>query len=278
MDDTGNIYICDLLNYRLRKIGTSGIITTIAGTGVAGYAPDGAKADTAFIEGVADILVDGMGNIFFKDKYRIRKIASNTGVLSTLAGNGIDAYSGDGGPATAAAISTTFFTIDSVGNFYLSEGSTSRIRMINTEGKITTIAGNGMGGVDPEGVSLIAARLNSPHGIAFSPAGELYFADKSGCKIRKITNDWMSVTNTLQQADELQIFPNPARGIVEVRTVGITGKAMLSITDVRGAVVAEQKITGSGDTKINVAHCPPGIYNVRVNTSTKTITKELLIK
>ena len=104
MDSIGNIYFTDVYNYRIRKIDTAGIITTIAGTGILGFSPDGSHADTAKFDALYSIRMDKQGNLLFADNNRIRKIDS-AGMITTIAGNGIIGYSGDSGLATAAEIS-----------------------------------------------------------------------------------------------------------------------------------------------------------------------------
>jgi trimeric autotransporter adhesin len=275
VDDTGNVYICDRVNFRLRKVDTFGNISTIAGTGIMGFAVDGARADTAAINESWYVVVDKNGDIYFIDKTRIRKIAAADHRLSTVAGNGIDAFSGDGGPATAAAIGTQYFTFDSVGNMFLAEG-TNRIRKIDTNGIINTVTGNGLVGYDPEGVNLPVARLNMPTGIAFSPAGELYFTEKSGAKVRKITQAWDGVNEVSAKDNRLELFPNPARHTVSISVRSEAEEASVTIADVTGAVVARKTIT------CNVAHTiatpwPKGIYMVCVVVGDATITKQVYV-
>ncbi len=278
VDDTGNVYIGDRLNYRIRKINTSGIITTLAGTGIASFTPDGARADTSAINGVSCLIVDNLGNVFLPDSYRIRKIGSGTGILTTVAGNGISGYSGDGGPATLVSISTIKFTVDSVGNLYLSDGAPERIRKVSTAGIITTVAGTGGAGLENDGAPVLLARLHTPCGIAFSPAGELHFADKSSARIRKITPTWDAASDMRVSESELELFPNPALGNVMVVVKGVVAEVPVIITDAKGSVVSEQQVRGNTRTRIDLSNCPAGIYTVRAITAEKTITKELLIK
>ncbi|MBE2289203.1 MAG: T9SS type A sorting domain-containing protein [Chitinophagaceae bacterium] len=278
VDDTGNVYIGDRGNIRIRKINTAGIITTIAGTGAVGLAPDGAKADTSEINGTSCLFVDSAGNVFFSDNNRIRKITRGNGLLSTLVGNGTMGYSGDGGPATSASISTSKFTIDSIGNLYLSEVAPERIRKVSTAGIITTVAGTGAGGLENDGAPVLLARLHTPYGIAFSPAGELHFADKSSARIRKITPNWDAASDMRVSESDLELFPNPARGNVMVVVKGVVAEVPVIITDAKGTVVSEQQVRGNTRTRIDLSNCPAGIYTVRVITAEGTITKELLIK
>ena len=104
VDDTGNVYFVDGVNFRIRKIDTSGIIHTVAGTGISGYSPDGSKADTAQFSMISMLSIDRFNDLYFFDNYRIRRINHTTGLITTIAGTGIVGYSGDGGPATSAQI------------------------------------------------------------------------------------------------------------------------------------------------------------------------------
>ncbi len=104
VDDTGNVYFVDAENLRIRKIDTSGIIHTIAGTGVSGYSPDGSQADTAQFSLISMLSIDRFNDLYFLDNARFRKINHTTGLITTIAGTGIWGYSGDGGPATSAQI------------------------------------------------------------------------------------------------------------------------------------------------------------------------------
>jgi hypothetical protein len=279
VDDTGNVYICDRLNFRLRKVDTFGNISTIAGTGVMGFTADGARADTAAINESWYVVADKNGDIFFMDKARIRKIAATDHKLSTIAGNGIvGGYSGDAGPATAAAIGTQYFTFDSVGNLFLAEGGVCRIRKVTTDGTISTIVGNGLVGIDPEGVSLSVARVLSPTGIAFSPAGELYFTEKSGAKVRKITSAWDGVNELNGKSVGLEVFPNPTQGRVSVRINAIEREANVTIIDARGVAVRTMTVPCNVTKEIDVSGLQPGVYTVNTKAGIDYASKQLIIK
>ncbi len=278
VDDTGNVYICDRMNFRLRKVDTFGNISTIAGTGVMGFTADGARADTAAINESWYVVVDKTGDIYFMDKARIRKIAATDHKLSTIAGNGIDAYSGDGGPATAASIGTQYFTFDSVGNMFLAEGGVCRIRKVTTDGNISTIVGNGLVGIDPEGVNLSAARVLSPTGIAFSPAGELYFTEKTGAKVRKITLAWDGVNEVNEKSVGLEVFPNPTHGRASVRINAIEREANLTMIDARGVAVRTMTVPCNVTKEIDVSGLQPGVYTVNTKAGNTDASKQLIIK
>jgi len=191
LDSIGNLYIDDEENDRIRKVNTAGIITTIAGTGVAGYGGDGGPATTALIYPTA-VAVDKSGNIFIAEteNNRVRKVNA-MGIITTFAGNGVYAYSGDGGPATAAELGNIqYVAADKYGNVYITCGQTlanDYIREVDTLGIITTIAGIGTSAFSGDGGPATAAGLYIPCGIVVSPANNIYFADESNNRIREIT-------------------------------------------------------------------------------------------
>ncbi|MBA3663048.1 MAG: T9SS type A sorting domain-containing protein [Bacteroidetes bacterium] len=188
VDAAGNIYIADASNNSIRKVNTSGIISTLAGTGVAGYSGDGAAATLATLNGPIGVAVDAVGNVYIADEYnhRIRKINTG-GVISTFAGTGVLGYSGDG---SAATISTLYFPIgvavDAAGNVYIADYGNDRIRKVNTGGVISTIAGNGLGGYSGDGAAATLAQLSGPTGVAVDPTGNVYIADYVNHRIRKV--------------------------------------------------------------------------------------------
>ncbi len=188
-DAAHNLHIVDFYNNRIRKITTTGIITTVAGTGTAGFSGDGGQATAAELNNPTAISFDASGNLYIADRinYRIRKVNS-LGIITTVAGGVTQGYSGDGGPATAAELnSPVVITFDASGNLYM--GDNSCIRKVNTNGIITTIAGNGgaLGqGYSGDGGPATDAKLDDPFGLAFDAVGNLYIADYSKYCIRKV--------------------------------------------------------------------------------------------
>ena len=182
VDSNGNIYIADTNNNRIRKVNsTTGIITTIAGNGTAGYSGDGGLATNAELYYPYGVAVDSNGNIYIADTYnnRIRKVNSTTGIITTIAGNGTAGYSGDGGPATNAQLNYPYgVAVDSSGNIYIADTDNNRIRKVNsTTGIITTIAGNGNPGYSGDGGPATNAELYDPSGVAVDSNGNIYIAD-----------------------------------------------------------------------------------------------------
>jgi streptogramin lyase len=189
VDSLGNLYIADLGNDIIRKLsGTN--VTTVAGTfGYAGYTGDGAAAISARLNAPDAVAVDSAGNIYIADglNFVIRKV-DLSGNINTVAGNGLNGDSGDGGPATAAEIEQPWgVAVDSSGNLYISEIN-SVVRKVDTNGNISTVAGNvhlgaGYGG---DGNVATAAMLDEPWGLAIDNSGNLLIADFVNNRVRKV--------------------------------------------------------------------------------------------
>jgi sugar lactone lactonase YvrE len=186
-DQAGNLFIADTVNNRIRKVdAATGIIRTAVGTGDAGYSGDGGPATSARIVAPSALAVDSQGRLYFGQGTVIRTV-DQAGVITRFAGSGAGGFSGDGGPATAAGISAvTGLAFDARGDLYLSEAGNSRIRRIDTNGIITTVAGNGSRGFGGDGGAATAAKLNSPWGLALDAAGNLYIADAGNGRIRRV--------------------------------------------------------------------------------------------
>lgn len=197
-DTKGNLYISDVKNNRVRKIDTGGIITTIAGvgtstiTGTGGFSGDGGPATAAELYWPAGLAFDAAANLYIADwnNTRIRKVDMSTGIISTVVGNGNPTFSGDGSPATAAGIYRPIgLTFDAAGNMYIADYSNNRVRMVNTAGIISTIAGGGNCGTNywcGDGGFATNAKLNEPSSVALDAAGNIYIADSNNGRVRKI--------------------------------------------------------------------------------------------
>ena len=189
VDTTGNIFILDLGNNRIRKVDTSGNISTLVGNGTPGYAGDGAASTKAEIGDPLGIAVDGSGNLYIADTFNnvIRKV-DGSGNISTIAGNHKQGYSGDGAAATSAMLSHPWgVTTDASGSIYISDTGNDVIRKVAANGVITTVAGTGVSGYSGDGGAATSARLQSPWGLAVDTAGNLYIADWSNHAVRKVT-------------------------------------------------------------------------------------------
>ena len=187
VDNSGNIYIADTNNNRVRKVDTTGIITTAAGYGGFGFSGDGSSAPSAALEYPTGVAVDSSGNLYIADRInnRVRKV-DTTGNINTVAGNGIFGYSGDGGKAISAEMLPYGVAVDGAGNIYIADLQNARIRKVSTSGIVTTVAGNGTFGYTGDGGTATSAAL-APYGIASDSAGNLYIADAYDNRIRKVS-------------------------------------------------------------------------------------------
>ena len=188
VDGSGNLYIADKLNNRIRRVDISGIITTIVGTGVRGFRGDGGPAIAAQLNLPGKIAVDSAGNLYIADSFnhRVRQV-DRFGNISTIAGTGGEGYSGDGGPAIAAQLNyPQGLALDGAGNLYIADSGNGRIRRVDASGAIRTIAGTGEEGLSGDGGPAIAAQLNYPQGLALDGAGNLYIADSGNGRIRRV--------------------------------------------------------------------------------------------
>lgn len=185
---SGHLYIADSSDNRVRVIDPAGTIRTLAGNGRRGFSGDGGPATGAQLFRPDGVAVDRKGNVYIADfgNHRVRRV-DDSGVITTIAGNGTRGFSGDGGPATAAQLSDPgAVAVDQAGNLYLADLGSGRIRMVDSGGTITTVAGTGASGFSGDGGQATLAQLATPRGLAIDKVGNLYFADLRNHRIRRI--------------------------------------------------------------------------------------------
>ena len=188
-DANGNMYIADSHNNRVRRVSTGGIITTVVGSGST-YYPSGEDglAINASLNNPQSVAFDALGNLYIADSYDlcIRKVDTN-GIITTVAGNVAEGYSGDGGMATNARISlSTDVALDASGNMYIADRGNNRVRKVDANGIITTVAGCGIIGHSGDGGAATNADLNFPAGVALDALGNMYIADSGNNRIREV--------------------------------------------------------------------------------------------
>lgn len=179
VDVTGNIFIADYQNSCIRKINTTGIISTVAGTGVAGFNGDGIPATSAELNRPAGVAVDASGTLYISDTWnnRIRKITSS-GIIGTFAGNGTYGSGGDGGPATAGQLTSPLdIKLDNSGNLYVADLGNNKVRKVNNSGIISTFAGNGTVGLYGDGRPATVAQLANPTVLTIDKSDNLFVGD-----------------------------------------------------------------------------------------------------
>jgi hypothetical protein len=188
VDANSNLYIADTLNNRIRKVTAAGVISTVAGNGQQGYSGDGGTAVGASLNAPAAVVPDAAGNLYICDLGNnvIRKVTS-AGVISTVVGNGQFGYSGDGGPATAAALENPAgIGLDAAGNLYIADTLNNRIRVVDSSQRISTFAGNGVRGFGGDGDLATLASFGAPQGIWPAPSGDVFIADTRNNRIRQV--------------------------------------------------------------------------------------------
>jgi uncharacterized protein (TIGR03437 family) len=272
VDAAGNLYIADTNNFRVRKVDTSGIISTIAGTGAIAYIGDGGLAINASFTEPTAVALDAAGNIYVADRGSanvVRKI-DHAGIITTVAGNGTVGFSGDGGPAINAQFADLrSVTVDSGGNLYLADYGNHRVRKVDSAGIVTTVAGNGSNapnngdGGPPTSANVL------PADVSFDSGGNYYIADWGHNLIRKVTIG-ASVPGLSVTASSLY-FSAPVSGntpgaqLVTVYTTGTVPLGFkLAISTVSGGNWLNVPTTsGSTPTIITVsisAILPVGVY------------------
>jgi len=268
VDTVGNLYIADAVDNRVRKINTAGVISTVAGTGSAGYSGDGGAATAALLNGPAAVTVDWTGAVYIADQnnQRIRRV-SQAGVISTVAGSGTKGYSGDRGMATAASLSDPAgVALDSAGNLYIAELSNHRVRRVTPSGIIDTMAGTGTAEFSGDGGPATSAGLAFPSGLAFDTTGNLYVADSGNDRIRKIL---VGRPSFLLNSSKLSFSAAAGTPVVAAQQLSV-------ISPVTGLGWTVQKTTESGNwlaaspaagavpavisVSVNVAGLAPGLY------------------
>jgi sugar lactone lactonase YvrE len=190
VSDDGIIYIADTWSHVIRKVDAAGIITTIAGGGAPSHGiGDGGPATEAILSHVGGPVFSPDGSYYISEwwAHRVRMV-DPAGTITTVAGNGTAGYSGDGGPATQASLNAPFgMTVAKDGSLYIAEWNGHVIRKLDSEGIITTVAGDGQPGYTGDGGPAAEARIHTPGGLALGADGSLYVADIDNHAIRKIS-------------------------------------------------------------------------------------------
>jgi len=276
VDATGNIYISDWYNNKIKKVNTSGIISTYAGTGNSGFSGDNGQATAAELKSPDGIAVDAAGNVYFSDRSndRIRKIGTD-GVITTVAGKGgFNAFSGDGGQATNAELNDpNGIALDATGNIYVTDRDNNRIRKIGTDGVINTIIGTGTATYNGDGQVGTATSIDGPSGIAIDNSGNIIFADYDNQRIRKLASS-LSVNSFSKNI--ISFYPNPISGDQKLTIESKENISEISILNSTGQVV--NKVNLNSDIySASMDNLSKGIYFVKlINDKNQSTTYKLI--
>ena len=252
VDGLGNVFISDTANHRIREVSAAtGIITTVAGTGTGGYSGDNGAATSAEISNPRGIAVDATDNLYIADygNERIRKV-SNTGIITTVAGNGSGGYNGDNIAATSAELNIPLgVAVDAAGDLYIADAGNNRVReVIAATGVITTVAGNGTGGFSGDDGAATSAELNGDHALTLDNTGDIYLTDSGNERIRKVT-----VTAAAPFAFANTYVYSPSADSPKTETIANIGNAALTF-EVPG--VGTNPSVSSGFSISNSSTCP----------------------
>ncbi|EFC37929.1 predicted protein [Naegleria gruberi] len=209
---SGEIFIADSNNHRIRKIATNGDISTVAGSGVAGFSGDGGLATSATLNNPSYVAVNSNGELLISDtnNHRIRKVSLN-GIITTIAGNGTAGYNGEGNNASLYQLNyPSGLVVSSTGDLFIADSYNHRIRKLNVNGTISTSAGNGIAGLSGDGSLPTSAQLNFPTGLAVSSVGELYISDDSNNRIRKVSLTCSQGESLVNGLCEQTVTPTPS--------------------------------------------------------------------
>ena len=209
LDGAGNLYIADTGNNAVRMVaGSTGVITTVAGNGAGcpaqtNSAGDGCPAAAAVLNCPQGITLDGAGDLYIADtcNHRIRVVDASTGLIRTVAGsgftngNGSGGYEGDGGPASQAQLNfPSAVAVDASGTVYIPDTGNNVVRMVDSTGTISTLAGTGAPGYSGDGAAAVAAQLWAPSGVQVDPRGNVYIADTQNNAIRLVSKATGSIS------------------------------------------------------------------------------------
>ena len=283
VDGSGNLFIADQGNQRIRKVSATGVITTVAGTGARGYSGDGGPATSAQLADAFGVAADGSGNVFIAEQGngRIRKVSAATGIITTVAGTGTIGFGGDGGPATSAQLrSPASVAVDGSGNLFFADQGNQRIRKVSATGVITTVAGTGTRGYSGDGGTATSAQLNSPIGVAVDGNGNVFIADQGNNRIRQLTPASPTSARPALAAATVLVYPNPTHGTCTVLVPAGAGTTPVQaeLLNALGQPVRRQVAVSGVPFTMETAVLAPGVYTLRLQAGNATLARRLVVQ
>ena len=275
LDGAGNLFIADTYNERIRRVdAATQVINTVAGNGGFSSGGDGGPATSAALSAPWHVVVDGAGNLFIADgrNNRVRRVDAATQVITTVAGNGTEGFSGDGGPATSAELAgPNGVAIDAAGNLFIADTDNNRIRRVDAATQvISTVAGAGGYGFSGDGGLATSAELAVPTRVAVDSAGNLFIADAGNNRIREVvmnsqgpqsqTITFAAMANrTFAPGDAFTVSATASSGLPVTLTVGPTDTCTIS-----GMTV---QITGAGSCTVTAHQDGNSSFNAAADVS-----------
>ena len=286
-DKHGNMYISEYANHRIRKINTSGIITTIAGTGIAGCTVNGGRADTTEIGGLTGVCADTIGNIYITDSYEfgVYKV-DMSGIITLVAGTTLGySYNGDNIPATSAQLDPHHPRIDQSGDLFVCDVANNRIRKVDATGIIHTVAGIGSSGniSDGDNGAADSAKIPAPIGVAFDRCGNMYIAQVgNSSKIRKVAfnpsctdtpcGPSLSVASNFVET-EFNVYPNPVKENLSLSFS--KGDGTVGVYNIIGQLVYSSVIH-EGVNAIDMRRFAAGVYLLELMSDGKRAMRKVV--
>ncbi len=279
MDGVGNLYIAEGGSHVIRRVdnGTR-IMHTVAGTGSFGNTGDGGMATNATFNTPSGVVVDALGNVYIADAQnnRVRRVDAVTGMVSTVIGTGTPGNTGDGGPATAATVSAPVsVALDMMGNLYVVSRGFHNVRMVNSAGNISHVAGTGAPGYSGDGGLAVTASLRGPRFVFVDGWSRIYIGDQGNNVIRQLSAT-ASVGNVAALANGFRLYPIPAGNTVHADLTAMSGTVEIRIINATGTTVFVQKVTGGQVLPVSITGIAPGMYTVSVAHAGAVYTQKLV--
>ncbi|MBI1288907.1 MAG: T9SS type A sorting domain-containing protein [Flavobacteriales bacterium] len=264
LDESGNIYVTQGNDNRVRKINQSGIITTIAGIEQFGYNGDSIPATTATLHFPNDVTADSYGNIYITETFgsRIRKI-DTLGLIYTVAGSGVQGYNGENILAENSQINHPLGILWHNDQLFFTEGYNHRVRKVSESGLLSTVAGNGVGGFSGDGQSPLNAQLNYPYAVAVSEMGNLFISDNANYRVRTVNYYPDGLTTSISTKDLINLYPNPTSDRIQIDLGTINEAITINVYNVLGELVQTESRNAAGLIEYIMPN-PKGVYLIQL--------------